>query len=95
VLDGVGIHNATHEKAVNVGFLTSSAQAWFDHLKDEPTFELRTEELYHEMDSEGNNLINIVIGYDPDNYYIEIDEFIDVEPNKAIREAVGMVISYF
>jgi len=95
VLDGAGIHNATHEKAVNVGFLTSSAQAWFDHLKDEPTFELRTEELYHEMGSEGNNLINIVIGYDPDNYYIEIDEFIDVESNKAIREAVGMVISYF
>ena len=95
VLDGAGIHNPTHEKAVNVGFLTSNAQAWFDHLKDEPTFELRTEELYHEMDTDGNNLINIVIGYDPDNYYIEIDEFIDVEANKAIREAVGMVISNF
>ena len=90
VLDGAGIHNATHEKAVNVGFLTSNAQAWFDHLKDEPTFELRTEELYHEMDAEGNNLINIVIGYDPDNYYIEIDEFLDLEANKGIREAVGM-----
>ena len=47
------------------------------------------------MDADGNNLINIVIGYDPDNYYIEIDEFIDVEANKAIREAVGMVISNF
>ena len=90
VLDGAGIHNATHEKAVNVGFLTSNAQAWFDYLKDEPTFELRTEELYHEKDAEGNNLINIVIGYDPDNYYIEIDEFIDLEANKGIREAVGM-----
>ena len=42
------------------------------------------------MDAEGNNLINIVIGYDPDNYYIEIDEFIDLEANKGIREAVGM-----
>lgn len=90
VLDGVGIHKATHEKAVNVGFLTSSAKAWFDHLKDEPTFELRTKELYHEADGDGNNLIDIVIGYDPDNYYIEIDEFIDVSANKAIREAVGM-----
>ena len=89
VLDGRGIHPASHEKAVNVGFLTSNSQAWFDHLKDEPTFTLRTEELYHEADADGNNLIDIVIGYDPDNYYIEIDEFIDVEANKAIREAVG------
>ncbi len=90
VLSGKGMHTATHEKAVNVGFLTNNAQAWFDHLKDEPTFKLRTEELYHEADADGNNLIDIVIGYDPDNYYIEIDEFIDVEANKAIREAVGL-----
>lgn len=89
VLSGRGMHTATHEKAVNISFLTSNAQAWFDHLKDEPTFKLRTEELFHEADGEGNNLIDIVIGYDPDNYYIEIDEFIDAEANKAIREAVG------
>lgn len=89
VLDGRGIHPASHEKAVNVGFLTSNAAAWFDHLKDEPTFELRTEELYHEAGEDGTVLIDIVIGYDPDNYYIEINQFLDVEANKAIREAVG------
>ena len=72
VEDGIGIHNATHEKAVNVGFMTNSAQAWFDYLKEQPTFSLRTEELYHEQDGQGNNLIDIVIGYDPDNYFIEI-----------------------
>lgn len=90
VLDGEGIHDASHDKAVNVGFITTSAQAWFDHLKDEPTFELRTKELFHEADADGNKLIDIVIGYDPDNYFIEIDEFLDVEANKAIREAVGL-----
>ncbi|MBL4602556.1 MAG: VOC family protein [Emcibacteraceae bacterium] len=89
VLDGVGIHSASHEKAVNVGFLTSNAQAWFDHLKDQPTFELRTKELYHESGADGTILIDIVIGYDPDNYYIEIDEFLDVKANDAIRSAVG------
>lgn len=89
VLDGVGIHPATHDKAVNVGFMTSNAQAWFDHLKDEPTFELRTEKLFHESGADGTVLIDIVIGYDPDNYYIEIDQFLDVEANKAIREAIG------
>jgi hypothetical protein len=31
-----------------------------------------------------------VIGYDPDNYFIEIDEYLDVEFNKEIREALGM-----
>lgn len=89
VLSGKGMHEASHDKAVNVGFLTSDAQAWFDHLKDEPTFELRTKELFHEEDGDGNVLIDIVIGYDPDNYYIEIDQFLDKEANRAIRKAVG------
>lgn len=90
VEDGIGIHNATHEKAVNVGFMTNSAQAWFDYLKEQPTFSLRTEELYHEQDGQGNNLIDIVIGYDPDNYFIEIDEFLDSELNRKIRYSLGM-----
>ena len=90
VEDGIGIHNATYEKAVNVGFMTNDAQAWFDYLEDQPSFELRTKELFHEEDGNGNNLIDIVIGYDPDNYFIEIDEYLDVEFNKEIREALGM-----
>ena len=91
VEDGIGIHNATHEKAVNVGFMTNSAQAWFDYLKEQPTFSLRTEELVHEQDGQGNNLIDIVIGYDPDNYFIEIDEFLDTEFNKELRQALGII----
>lgn len=91
VEDGIGIHNATHEKAVNVGFMTNSAQAWFDYLKEQPTFSLRTEELYHEQDGQGNNLIDIVIGYDPDNYFIEIDEFLDTEFNKELRQALEII----
>ena len=89
VLDGRGIHPASHDKAVNVGFMTTNAQAWFDHLKNEPSFELRTEELFNESGEDGTVLIDIVIGYDPDNYYIEIDEFLDVEANKAIRAALS------
>ena len=91
VEDGIGIHNATHEKAVNVGFMTNSAQAWFDYLKEQPTFSLKTEELYHEQDGQGNNLIDIVIGYDPDNYFIEIDEFLDTEFNKELLQALGII----
>jgi catechol 2,3-dioxygenase-like lactoylglutathione lyase family enzyme len=90
VEDGIGIHNATHEKAVNVGFMTNNAQSWFDHLKNQSSFELRTKELFHEQDGQGNNLIDIVIGYDPDNYFIEIDEFLDLEFNNDIRHALDM-----
>ena len=90
VEDGIGIHNATHEKAVNVGFMTNNAQSWFDYLKNQSSFELRTKELYHEQDGQGNNLIDIVIGYDPDNYFIEIDEFLDLEFNNDIRHALDM-----
>ncbi len=52
---------------------------------------LRTEELFHEQDGQGNNLIDIVIGYDPDNYFIEIDEFLDTEFNKELRQALGII----
>jgi catechol 2,3-dioxygenase-like lactoylglutathione lyase family enzyme len=87
--NGPGIHSATHDKAVNVGFMTSNAQAWWDHLKTIEGFTFRHNELYHESDSNGVNLIDIVIGYDPENYFIEIDQFLDHEANKAIREALG------
>ena len=87
---GIGIHNVTHEKAVNVGFITNNAQSWFDYLKNQSSFELRTKELFHEQDGQGNNLIDIVIGYDPDNYFIEIDEFLDLEFNNDIRHALDM-----
>lgn len=87
--NGAGIHDATKDKAVNVGFMVSDAQAWWDHLKTVDGFTFRHEELYHESDSDGNELIDIVIGYDPENYFLEIDQFLDVEANKAILEALG------
>ena len=34
--------------------------------------------------------MDIVIGYDPDNYFIEIDEFLDLEFNNDIRHALDM-----
>ena len=64
-------------------------------MKDQPTFELRTKELFHESGADGTILIDIVIGYDPDNYYIEIDEFLDVKANNAIRKAGRSVIESF
>jgi hypothetical protein len=70
--------------------MTNNAQSWFDHLKNQSSFELRTKELFHEQDGQGNNLIDIVIGYDPDNYFIEIDEFLDLEFNNDIRHALDM-----
>lgn len=87
--NGAGIHDATKDKAVNVGFMVSDAQAWWDHLKTIEGFTFRHDELYHESDSDGNELIDIVIGYDPENYFLEIDQFLDVEANKAIMEALG------
>lgn len=87
--NGPGIHEATKDKAVNVGFMVSDAQAWWDHMKTVDGFTFRHEELYHESDSDGNELIDIVIGYDPENYFIEIDQFLDVEANKALNEALG------
>ena len=87
--NGPGIHQATQDKAVNVGFMVSDAQAWWDHMKTVEGFTFRHEELFHEEDGDGNNLIDIVIGYDPENYFIEIDQFLDNEANKKLREALG------
>ncbi len=83
-VDGArGLHQATEDKAVTVSFLTSDLEAWWRHLKSVPSFIFRS----GEVTSEGG-FVDTFVGYDPEGYYLEWDEFLPVEVNRELLEAL-------
>ena len=79
-----GLHQATEEKGVTVSFITSGIEAWFGHLQDVAGFVLRTPELTSEGD-----FVRTFVGYDPEGYFLEWDEFVDIDVNRALLESMG------
>jgi len=80
-----GLHQATEEKGVTISFFTTGLEAWLEHMRGVESFELRTEG----MSSEGD-FVRTFVGYDPEGYYLEWDEFLDVEVNQdLLRSVVG------
>jgi catechol 2,3-dioxygenase-like lactoylglutathione lyase family enzyme len=84
-VDGArGLHSATREKAVTVSFFTTGLEGWWRRMEGVPDFTFRTEE----MTGEGDFVLTFV-GYDPDGYFLEWDEFLPVEVNQALLEELG------
>ncbi len=80
-VDGAkGMHSWTEDKAVMLSFLTNDIDAWFAHLKQQPTFVFRDEAIVDE-DRAG---ARVFVGFDPDGYYIELDEFYEAPGNEAL-----------
>jgi catechol 2,3-dioxygenase-like lactoylglutathione lyase family enzyme len=79
-----GLHQATDEKAVTVSFFSSGLEAWFEHAKGVEMFELRTPELSSEGD-----FVRTFVGYDPEGYYLEWDEFLNVEANEDLLASLA------
>lgn len=79
-----GMHRFTEDKGVTASFFTSDVEAWFDYLKDQESFELRTEEILNESDK-----VRVFVGYDPGNYFIEFDTFLDVPGNEELMRLLG------
>ncbi len=83
-VDGTrGLHQATETKAVTVSFLTEGLMAWFDHLGGVEGFELRAPGISPEGD-----FVRTFVGYDPEGYYLEWDEFLNVEVNETLLRAL-------
>ena len=78
-----GLHQATEEKGVTVSFFTTGIEAWLDHLRDVSGFVLRTPELTSEGD-----FVRTFVGYDPEGYFLEWDEFVDMDVNRALLESL-------
>jgi len=78
-----GLHPATEEKGVTVAFFTTGLETWFEHMKAFPGFEFRTPELSSEGD-----FVRTFVGYDPEGYFLEWDEFTDVEANQLLLRSM-------
>ncbi|MCJ7628926.1 MAG: hypothetical protein MUO50_11145, partial [Longimicrobiales bacterium] len=61
---------------------------WLEHMRGVQSFELRAPG----MSSEGD-FARTFVGYDPEGYYLEWDEFLEVEVNEALLRWVGGPVS--
>lgn len=80
VVDGErGLHQATDDKGVTMSFIVDDIEAWFEHLGSVEGFRWRTEDIGDE-----SGRVRVVVGYDPEGYYLEWDEFLPVSDNETL-----------
>jgi catechol 2,3-dioxygenase-like lactoylglutathione lyase family enzyme len=85
-VDGTrGMHSWTERKGVTVSFITDDVDAWFEHLRDQPAFELRTPEVIDESRAGAR----IFVGSDPDGYFVELDQFFQTDGNESLIESLS------
>jgi len=87
LVDGArGMHQATKDKAVTVSFLTDDVDAWFTHMKSQEAlqaFDLRHQEVLDE------GFARVFVGYDPENYFLEFDQFVEHEDNVELLRVLA------
>ncbi len=74
-----GMHSFTEDKAVTVSFITEAVEPWFEHLSAAPGFRPRSAEIGME-----SSRVETFVGYDPGNYTLEFDRFLDAPGNEAL-----------
>ena len=79
VLAGEGLHPYSAEKGVTVSLWTDDLDGWFTRLKDRPDFRLRTPQIKRE-----NPRFDAFVGYDPEGYFIELNQFHPHEDNQQL-----------
>ncbi|MEM9329092.1 MAG: VOC family protein [Bacteroidota bacterium] len=80
-----GMNDFTEDKAVNVSWILSDVQGWFDYAQSAQPFPLRSEELG--IGPEGK--YKAFVGFDPGMYYMEFDQFYEHPDNEFIMEALS------
>ena len=75
-----GMHNFTETKAVNVSFIIDDLESWFDHVKQNKLFELRSEK----VETGPETKYKAFVGYDPEGYYLEFDRFYTHQDNELL-----------
>lgn len=74
-----GLHSATEDKGVTLSFFTDEVDEWFASHGEWDGFELRTPEITNESDR-----VRVFVGYDPENYFLEWDTFLDLPDNEVL-----------
>ena len=74
-----GMHSFTEDKAVTVSFFTEAVEPWFEHLAGAPGYRARSTEIGME-----SGRVQTFVGYDPGNYTLEFDRFLDAPGNEEL-----------
>ena len=75
-----GLHRFTPEKGVNVCFLTDEIDAWYGHFQAK---KVKIKVMLEEMKSIP---VKAFVAFDPGEYFIEFDHFLEDPKNRRIRE---------
>ncbi len=77
-----GMHSFTEDKGVTLSFWLNDLDGWFEYVKQNHSFELRSEKL--EEGPEGK--YRAFVGYGPEGYYLEFDRFYKHTQNDRLLE---------
>ena len=85
VVDGTrGQHQATEDKGVTLSLIVDDVEAWYEVMRGIDDFAWRSEEIGDE-----SGRVSVFVGYDPEGYFLEWDEFLDVEGNEELMRQLG------
>jgi catechol 2,3-dioxygenase-like lactoylglutathione lyase family enzyme len=85
VVDGArGLHQATEDKGVTMSFIVADIEAWYDYMRGIDEFTWRSDAIGDE-----SGRVRVFVGYDPEGYYLEWDEFLDLEGNEDLVGQLG------
>ena len=79
-----GMHDFTEEKAVNVSWILSDVQGWHAYVRGAKPFPLRSDELGEGPDGK----YKAFVGFDPEGYYMEFDQFYEHPDNEALMRSL-------
>ena len=79
------MHSFTEDKAVTVSFFVDDVEPWYQHLEASESYRSRTE-IVSESDR-----VQVFVGYDPGNYFLEFDTFIEAPGNEELRAQLAAV----
>jgi len=74
-----GMHSFTEQKAVTVSLLTDDLDGWFEYVRTQGAFELRSQQIEAE-----DERYRAFVGYDPEGYYLEFDTFRSHQANASL-----------
>ena len=80
-----GMHSFTEDKAVTVSFFVDDVEPWYDHLEAAEGYRSRTG-----ITSESER-VTVFVGYDPGNYFLEFDTFVEAPGNEELLAQLAAV----
>jgi hypothetical protein len=75
-----GLHRFSQEKAVNVCFLTDQIDDWYRH------FQAKQVNIKHALEEAESIPVKTFVVFDPGEYFLEFDLFLESPKNQRIRE---------